>query len=263
MKKARKEYIIVISIVLFIACITIGVEIDYTPSEEDLSHTPCGLMEAAIKREERNILSDDGRIIGQTFFEYPIILGGGNKNIIEIINQYFFNEKEAFFEGTYHVKVFPENRYSLFLASVTYAKELWGTENLAEHPFEYSVSSEITYLDTEIISVKEKVYWMAGGVSNIFYFGKTFSLNTGDEIPISCFVGNNEEEFQKKVIDLMSNSELCYDYTLRQWIDSERKCEFYYIGNAVELAFPELSPHGITLVYELKGDRGRQMDGSF
>lgn len=208
-----------------------------------------------INKEEQNIMSSDGSILAKIYFERPILSGGSNS--ISAVNEYFDTEEEAFFLGAYHTEIFEGNRYQNFVESVERFIR-YHEEDLVAMPLEYSVTSEVTYLDDQILSVKETVYWMAGGVSNEHYFGVSFDLNSGCPISIEDFVNKDIKSFNKEIIELLVNNGDFGQPQIEDEINNYTFSDyaFYYTGKEIILVFPGLPQKGIILSYPADGTAG-------
>ncbi len=89
----------------------------------------------------------------------------------------------------------------------------------------------VTYNDGKYISVSMERYWYAGGVSNTFHDGYTFSLKTGKRALISKVTGIAFDQIKEKVIADVSEK-FVIDEMTKAFLDSIKESDInYYLTN--------------------------------
>jgi hypothetical protein len=193
------------------------------------------------KRVSIAVKDDQNNIVAEMFFEKPVLVGD-NKSI-KNINTIFRDEAKKFFYGTGKSPHFQWG-YKRFLKDVKDMREFYEDAILVVDPLENSVSTEITYMNNDIISFKESTYWMMGGVNGQYYYGITVDINTGKMLTLKDFVKTDAEYFNNVL-----HSELSASFLEREieFSDSEieelfiendlAKYEFYYDGSNYNIIF--------------------------
>ena len=89
----------------------------------------------------------------------------------------------------------------------------------------------VVYNDGKYISVTMERYWYAGGVSNTFHDGYTFSLKTGKRAPISKVTGLTFDQIKEKVTADISEKFVVDDMT-KALLDTIKESDInYYLTN--------------------------------
>lgn len=68
-------------------------------------------------------------------------------------------------------------------------------------PLHDTMSTQLTYLDMDILSVRQVSSWNAGGMNSISYYGYTFDLRSGDPLGLDYFVTADSADFNRWVTD--------------------------------------------------------------
>lgn len=216
-------------------------------------------MLLSFERISENVTDAQGNITAKMYMDKPVLslepfdLQDATVNtssaaaVISRVNAYFEEEAKGFFRGSEGSKRFAERHYDDFFDSVAARMGLYGDGTFVAAPLYCTVDSEVAYMTRDILSIKQSLDWMAGGVRDFYYYGSTFDLNTGELLTLDRFVGAGREDFEAKVFAQLEKNfsvgiEEIHDYErflaqLREKDIGEH--EFYYDGQNIRLIFNE------------------------
>lgn len=197
------------------------------------------------ERVSEQIKSKNGNIIAEIHFDKPKVFGEFDG--VDVINTYFDKACNDFFYGNEEEN---DNLMERFKESVERMKLGYGEATLEVSPLEYRVDTQATFINTQkhidakIISIKETLFWNAGGIQSYDYFGNTFYLDTGEKVSLDYFVKKmNSDIFYKEVLALLHKDFLEFkedefekdygDYTLKDY-------NFFYDGRDIFVVFNQL-----------------------
>ncbi len=142
---------------------------------------------------------EHGNVIAEMYFDKPVL--NGESDAVASINAYFDKECKGFFYGSEDSANFKESHYNDFSGTVDTFRDYGILSKYIDAPLQNTVNSEITYMSRDILSIKLTQFWWAGGVSNTYFFGATFNLETGELIPLDYFITADIETFNEQVLD--------------------------------------------------------------
>jgi hypothetical protein len=151
------------------------------------------------ERVREPVEDTQGNVLGELCYE-RIVLSDDTK-AATAINDYFAAEARAFFDGDGKSRRFPLGTREDFLRSVAQWRESLGDVPLSESPLYCVVNMAVTHADKDILSVRENFFWMGGGVSNLYYYGDTFDLATGELLTLDCFVDEDAADFNAMALE--------------------------------------------------------------
>lgn len=120
-----------------------------------------------IRRVDRSIRSADGRVIGALFYDKVVLKGSTKK--IKKINKLIEKDCSAFFKEF-------ENRFAEYVKEMV---DWYGVDDVAEGGLECSIKSTVKTCNKSLLSIHQKYFWFAGGVSEHSEYGRTYSLKKG------------------------------------------------------------------------------------
>lgn len=150
-------------------------------------------MDVKIEKIDRPIRDEEGNIIGISYYELPLLpqQTGGQIQI----NDYLKREMRAFFGNCESDYWDIEGKYQEFEEIVELQKEKIQADQETEKVVpQYSMDSEVVYMDKSIISIKFTKKLCTQGRTYVRYYGMTFFLKSGRRVPLWCFVDMTYDE---------------------------------------------------------------------
>jgi hypothetical protein len=145
------------------------------------------------------LVSDEyGNVLAEMFFIKPVL----KKNCLPFIkiNNFFNEEVKGFFYGSDNSIYFKESNREYFFDSVDNMRDKFTDNVLIQVPLHHKVETELTYVNTSILSFKLIADWMAGGVRNTYYYGVNFNMMTGELLTLRDLISVNIECFNKQIL---------------------------------------------------------------
>ena len=203
-----------------------------------------------IEQIYKDYISENEIVIARFYYDKPLLSSEGEA--AARINAALDAEASGFFFGNERAAHYKWGIFDRFDYYITRQRVYFGDSELEqaalqfaaeqmEVQFRCSVSTSVACLDGAFLSVVDDFYWMAGGVGRYYSHGLNFSLETGELLPVSYFVGDDLESFKKLVEEEL---ETHYGETNPAWVESavteHKNYEFsdynyYYDGNHVIL----------------------------
>jgi len=199
-------------------------------SEKPLSECPYTLIHCI----STSVVGENGEKYGTLSYDMPVMYNCEDSTIVpsavESINQYFENEYNEFLDGdTTHI----------FWEMIEDRSSPYGTSKSPFEQYLYKIKSEITYQDSDYLSIYQTMYWNCGGVNSFDDFGHVLNLTTGEKMCLSQFISCGDEEFQAKLFHfLFAEIELpttmSYDEFVMSFAQPQlEQYEFYLDGDSI------------------------------
>jgi hypothetical protein len=187
---------------------------------------------------EHNITVRGSEVV--RYFNKPVLLG--DSEAIAKINEYFDNEYNDWLNGNASkLSQYYEDRMARFLRFVDISLErLNGKPSPTE--FKYCVDADITFLNGDVLSVRQTLYISSGSAPAARCFGVTFDLTTGELIPFTYFVDIVADDFRSGLLDYaMANIPIGYlddDWT-KEYLgpNDEHSFEYIYDGQTFDISY--------------------------
>ena len=138
-------------------------------------------------------------LVGEFFYEKPHIAGGTEP--ARKINDYFDKDCDEFFSG--RATFFGENAFQIKKYHVKESIERWGLETLVDWPFQYSVTSKMTFISEDYISFCQTYRSWTTGPRDTWNLGVTFSVKTGELVPFTEFIDISANTFKENLCDVL------------------------------------------------------------
>jgi hypothetical protein len=219
-----------------------------------------GTILLSFERISENVTDAQGNILAQMYIDKPILAleefdlyetsqeSDADDAIISRINAYFEEDAKGFFYGSEQSKHFAVGSYDYFFDTVAERRKYYSDEEiLADTLLHCTVDSKVAHMTRDILSIRQNLDWIAGGVHNLRYYGSTFDLNTGELLTLDRFISDNKETFVEKVLsemrtaypyDTPNNDFDDYENFLAQLNENDiSEQEFYFDGHGVHLIF--------------------------
>lgn len=191
--------------------------------------------------DDLSIRNEKNELIADISYEIPVITGE-NTVVTNKINSHFEDLSSDFINDTNQSNLLMDDSMKIFIQHVNEKIKYSGDADLVVSPFFNRVLSDIIFFDENIMSIRQKFDWMAGGVYDFVYRGEVFDLNTGEKLTLDYFIEDSLEVFNEKVIsnikeqlevsyrnDLQSRDDILTTYQNYKWEDYN----FYYDGKNV------------------------------
>ena len=193
-----------------------------------------------IKRIERSIYGDSGKLITKVYYEQLVTLK--DTKVARIINDFFEEEENTIYNNqlknnnSISIKNVIYNDYSNFLESVFKFNESLGEDTLSETPFRYSVDTESVLCDNNYLSILQKFACVNIGPRSIYMFGITFDINTGEILTVDRIVDTDADRFRDVIIDFVNNTDILSPEYKREeaYIFYKKNAEHNYKANSEE-----------------------------
>lgn len=152
------------------------------------------------------------------YFKKPVLSGKGKA--IKKINQAIEKECQDFLQS--------ESVKSLYESAQSYANEpFYGNDDMEMH---YYATCKVTYNRKNVISIRIKTNWFAGGVSNTDVYGMTFSLKTGKKLTLKDVCKGSSSSIKKSIRSAIRKKDSEVDpYVINSY--SVKKIDFYLKKN--------------------------------
>lgn len=231
-----------------------------------------------IERMEHSVKSDNDDVLAVIYFDKPVL--SGESEVILKINEYFDTEYNNWLNGIPNrLNGFRSDEMSWFWERINSGKESFGEAALIRQPLKYTINTELTFLDNNILSLKQFVLLSAGGPNSFYCYGSTFDLKTGEVLPFTYFYDVDADDFRNSLADFLidnkvdsflsdseitqiigANSEHNFDYEDddHQW---NFAYEYYYDGSSIYLNLNQISIHSGYIV-KWNGRTGDQFEAS-
>lgn len=198
-----------------------------------------------IERVDRSILSEEGTLVGTTYFDKPILFG--ESGVADRINAYFENNCHDFFFGESRMNFYGSRVYDVFEDKVNKNLELLFSF-AKQDSFYNTVETQLTHSSDELLSFVNKTYWTVGGVSTHYCYGVTFDMTSGESIELDRFIGVDINQFRESIESLITKRFYEWNGEYEDYI--ALKCEelnialanmgfsdfeYYYDGDAIYL----------------------------
>ena len=197
---------------------------------------------AIIERVDRSVITENGKTIGVAY--YDLLFLPENSEAAALINAFFENECQGFFEGANRLNYYREGRMGDFLADVERYSEIFGVETLEQGPLYNIAETSVMFFDEELISVRTITYWMAGQASSQNYYGTTFDRQSGEKLSLDHFVNADIADFRSELIGMLfdrlshTGLEFDFDWVIGQFGEPEYEdIEYYYDGDFLYIVF--------------------------
>jgi hypothetical protein len=197
-----------------------------------------------IEKVDYSVFGENGKKLANFYYEKPILQG--DTEAVLVINDYFIKESKDFLKGENKLSQYQAKHSELFFKTIRKFRSICGDAAFEEEPFSNIVDTKVAFINGKLLSIKQITYWMAGGISNQFYYGSTFSLTNGDLLALDYFIKVDEEDFYREfinlLIDTLSNTYIEYNKTSIEQIYCNLKLnefEYYYDGLYIYIALNE------------------------
>lgn len=142
-----------------------------------------------LDRVEQALTNDRKQVVARRWYDLPGLSGGAQVAMRKI---------EAFFEQDCEEFMADDDLWERIEGRPVPS----GQEQFyVLQPFHDTMSTELSYLDEEILSIRQTSYWNAGGMNYTSCYGHTFDLRTGDQLPLDHFVTEDITDFNQWVTD--------------------------------------------------------------
>ena len=148
--------------------------------------------DVSLERMDYSIVNDNGEKVGLIYYDKVAVkedIEGAKK-----INFYFEKELEKWCNSS------KNEQMDRFIGQTESMLESYDEETLVEAPTRYTVTTQITRLDTNIVSVLQIIHYSTGA-SNWQYKGYTFDLQTGERLPLHAVAEIDADTLGQIIID--------------------------------------------------------------
>lgn len=146
-----------------------------------------------IRRVEEAVTDENRRIAARRWYDQPVIYDPDSKGT-EVVNGFFETECQTFMD----------DEDGFFWGSAEELLKLAGTDRFIDQNLSETVTTEVTYLDESLLSVRKTRNWFMAGTSPVHYYGDTFDLNTGERLDLDYFVKTDIADFNDWVTGQVS-----------------------------------------------------------
>lgn len=189
-------------------------------------------MGVTVKRVSRPITNDEGEVLANVYYERPVLLD--DCQAAQKINQFFEQEEKIWLEGKAgKITEYMDDYYTDFQEGVELMRERYGDEVLIDFPLRYTISTIITLLDNDMLSILQIRDVMLGH-KHCHYYGYTFDLKSGEQIPLNTLANITPEGMKKIIGDMGEMYDALKDenYVIHYGEDEiAMNYEYYYDGN--------------------------------
>lgn len=148
-----------------------------------------GVTALFLNRVEQAVTNGQRQVLGRRWYDLPG-LSGGTQPATEKINAFFKQQCEAFMADD-----------DFWEASVGRMDAAGQGQPYILQPLHDTMCTQLTYLDTDILSVQQVSSWNAGGMNFTSYYGYTFDIRSGDPLALDSFVTADISDFNGWVTD--------------------------------------------------------------
>lgn len=145
-----------------------------------------------VQRIDYSIVGESGEKIGLIYYDKVIFKDDVEGS--EKINSYFEKELNEWYDSS------KNEQMDLFIKQTELIRESYDEETLVEDPTRYTVTTKITRLDANTVSMMQIINYSTGA-SNWYYKGFTFDLQTGERLPINAVVEIDADRLGKIIFD--------------------------------------------------------------
>ena len=187
---------------------------------------------------DHSIINDEGATMAIIYYDKPTV--NGTSSIALKINEFFEEEYQGWRNGSNRLNEYGDGWMESYLMRVEELRVAWGDNVIKEYPLYNTIESEVVLLNSNILSIKQTLYYSLGGYSNSAFYGSTFSLDTGERIPFDDIVNVNADLFRSRLalylVDFINQSreESDVSRTINEYYGPNEAHSFdIYVGNHV------------------------------